>query len=265
MDLELLGKRALVTGGSRGIGKAIAFALALEGCDVVVTARGEDALRASAAELSASTGRLVYPVVADTSSASSISDMVSQAVACLGGIDILVNSAARPGGTVPPPKLAGITAEEFWEDMNVKVLGYLRCAQAVVPHMLEGGWGRIVSVSGLAARSTGSTVGSMRNVAVAAMTKNLADELGPLGINVTVVHPGATRTEATATKLERLAELQGISALEAESLMAQNSIRRMVDASEVAAVVAFLASPRSIAVNGDAIAVGGGASGPIFY
>jgi NAD(P)-dependent dehydrogenase (short-subunit alcohol dehydrogenase family) len=265
MDLELAGKRALVTGGSRGIGKAIAQALAQEGCDVVITARGEDALRSTAAELSSATGRMVVPVVADTGSAEAITLMVAEAAAAMGGIDILVNNAARPGGSVPPPKLAEITTGEFWEDMNVKVLGYLRCAQAAVPYMQAAHWGRIISISGLAARSTGSTVGSMRNVAVAAMTKNLADELGPQGINATVVHPGSTRTEASASKLQWIAELQGISIAEAERLMSQNSIRRMVEASEVASVVAFLASPRSIAINGDAVAVGGGASGPIFY
>jgi NAD(P)-dependent dehydrogenase (short-subunit alcohol dehydrogenase family) len=205
------------------------------------------------------------PIVADTSSSTAINAMVAEAVEALGGIDILVNNAARPGGSQPPPKMADITADEFWEDMNVKVLGYLRCAQAVVPQMLDNGWGRIISISGLAARSSGSTVGSMRNVAVAAMTKNLADELGPKGINVTVVHPGGTRTEASAAKLDAIAEERGISAGEAERLMGLNSIGRMVDAAEVATVVAFLASPRSVAINGDAIAVGGGTPGPIFY
>ncbi|MDP2013624.1 MAG: SDR family oxidoreductase [Actinomycetota bacterium] len=265
MDLELVGKRALVTGGSRGIGKAIARALANEGCDVVVTARGDAALRATATEISSATGRRIVPIVADTSSSKDINTMVDAAVAALGGVDILVNNAARPGGSSVPPRMADITAEEFWEDMNVKVLGYLQCAQAVVPHMLNSGWGRIISISGLAARSSGSTVGSMRNVAVAAMTKNLADELGPRGINVTVVHPGGTRTEASAGKFEAIAEARGISAAEVERLMGSNSIGRMVDAAEVAVVVTFLASPRSIAINGDAIAVGGGTPGPIYY
>ena len=105
----------------------------------------------------------------------------------------------------------------------------------------------------------------MRNVAVAAMTKNLADELGPFGINVTVVHPGSTRTEASEGKLAALAQARGITAAEAEKLMAFNSVGRMIDSSEVANVVAFLASPRSVAINGDAIAVGGGVPGAIFY
>ena len=149
--------------------------------------------------------------------------------------------------------------------MNTKALGYLRCAQAVAPLMAEQGWGRIINISGLGARTTGTTLGSMRNVAVAALTKNLADELGPKGINVTVVHPGLTRTEATPGVVARLAEARGISAEEAERALIGNSIRRLVDAEEVAWVVAFLASPKAGSITGDAIACGGGQPGSIFY
>ena len=106
----------------------------------------------------------------------------------------------------------------------------------------------------------------MRNVAVAAMTKNLADELGPSGINVTVVHPGLTRTERTAGLVQAQARAQNLSDQDIEKRMADgNSIRHLVDAAEVADVVAFLASPRSIAINGDAIAAGGGARRSIHY
>jgi NAD(P)-dependent dehydrogenase (short-subunit alcohol dehydrogenase family) len=266
MDLGLQGKRAIVTGGSKGIGKAIAKVLASEGCEVVVASRTAEPLSATAAELSDATGRWVLPITVDTSSAASIRDLVSGAVDALGGVDILVNSAAKPMGQSAPPKLAEITDELFWDDINVKVLGYLRMAQAVAPGMIERGWGRIINISGLGARSTGSAIGSMRNVSVAAMTKNLADELGPKGINVTVVHPGLTRTEATAGVLARMAEAQGISEEEAErKLSANNTIRRMVEAEEIGWVVAFLASPLSVAINGDAIACGGGQPGPIFY
>jgi len=265
MDLELRGKRALVTGGSRGIGKAVARVLAAEGCDVAIAARGREALEAAAAELAAETGRTIVPTPGDTASLDSVRAMVDAAAGALGGIDILVNSAAKPGGQSPPPRFAEITGDHFWEDMNVKVLGYLRCAQAVAPLMIERRWGRIINISGLAARSATSAVGSMRNVAVAAMTKNLADELGPRGINVTVVHPGITRTEATPGVLARLAEARGIPLEEAEHSMVRNSIGRWVDASEVATVIAFLASPRSVAITGDAIACGGGQLGFIYY
>src|SRR6185436_13052730 len=117
---------------------------------------------------------------------------------------------------LPPPRLAEITDDLFWADVNVKVMGYLRCAREVAPLMAANGWGRIVNVSGLGARSTGSAVGSIRNVGVAALTKNLADELGRSGINVTVVHPGLTRTEKTPGVIAARAERMGVSAEEAE-------------------------------------------------
>src|ERR687897_681656 len=181
MDLGLDGKRAIVTGGSRGIGKAVARTLAAEGCDVVIAARGEGPLADAAAEL------------------------------------------------------AEVTADLFWADMNVKVLGYLRCAQAVAPHMAANRWGRIVNISGLGARTTGAVIGSMRNVAVAALAKNLADELGPSGINVTVVHPGLTRTERTAGLVQAQARSQNVSEQDIEKRMAEgNSIKHLVDAAEVA-------------------------------
>src|SRR5215208_612793 len=214
MDLELKGKTAIVTGGSRGIGKAIARELAREGVDVVIAARSADALRQTAAELAEATGQKIVPVVVDTSSDASVKAMVDQAASALGRIDILVNCAAQPGGQAPPPKLAEITDDAFYSDVNVKVMGYLRCAREVAPYMIRQGWGRIINISGLAARSTGSTIGSIRNVAVVAMSKNLADELGPKGINVTVVHPSLTRTERTADVIAARAARQNISAEE---------------------------------------------------
>jgi NAD(P)-dependent dehydrogenase (short-subunit alcohol dehydrogenase family) len=266
MDLELAGRAAIVTGGSRGIGKAIARQLALEGADVAIAARDLAALEATAAELSRESGRRIVPLTVDTGNDGSVEAMVAGAVAALGRVDILVNAAAKPGGQAPPPKLAEITDDIFWDDVNVKVLGYLRCAREVAPLMARTGWGRIINVSGLAARQTGSIVGSMRNVAVAALTKNLADELGPLGINVTVVHPGTTRTEKTAGVVAAQARAQGVTREEVERRMgAGNTLGRIVDAQEIAYVVAFLASPKSVAINGDAIAVGGGAARAIHY
>src|SRR6185369_12894137 len=144
------------------------------------------------------------------------------------GIDILVNAAAEPGGYAAPPKLADIDAAHLQREIDVKVMGYLRCARAVAPYMQAQRWGRIVNLSGLAARQTGNAVGSVRNVAVAAMTKNLADELGPAGINVTVVHPGLTRTERTAPLIAARASAQGVDAKVIEAQMAAgNSIEHL--------------------------------------
>jgi len=207
----------------------------------------------------------LVPLVADTGSDALVREMVERAIVELGRVDILVNCAAAPGGQAPPPKVAEITDEIFWSDVNVKVMGYLRCAREVAPHMISQHWGRIINVSGLAARSTGSFVGSIRNVSVVALTKNLADELGPHGINVSVIHPGLTRTEKTPGVVAALAERQGISQADAEKRMVSNLVGRWIDAREIAYVATFLASPKSIAINGDVIAAGGGARGSIYY
>ena len=189
MDLELRHKRALVTGGSRGIGKAIARELALEGASVALLARNADRLAATASEIANETGATVVAVVADTTDDAQVARAVAEAVAGLGGgIDILVNAAAEPGGYAVPPPLADITGAFLQGEMDVKVMGYLRCAQAVVPYMQAQRWGRIVNLSGLAARQTGNTVGSIRNVAVAAMTRT-GPRARPCGIHV----PACTR------------------------------------------------------------------------
>ncbi len=254
-----------MTGGSRGIGKAIARELAAEGVDVAIVARSADALQQTAAELAEATGQKIVPIVADTSSDASVKAMVEQAAAALGHLDILVNCAAQPGGQAAPPKLAEITDDAFYGDINVKVMGYLRCAREVAPHMIRQGWGRVINISGLAARQTGSTIGSIRNVAVVALTKNLADELGKHGINVSVVHPGLTRTEKTPGVVEARASRLGISAEEAEKRMATNITGRLIDAREIAYIVTFLASPKAVAINGDVIAAGGGVNNVIYY
>jgi NAD(P)-dependent dehydrogenase (short-subunit alcohol dehydrogenase family) len=266
VDLELNGKIAIVTGGSRGIGKAIARELAREGVDVAIVGRDLSALEATGSEIQRETGQRIVAVTADTGNDADVRAMVARVVETFGRVDILVNCAAKPGGQAPPPKLAEITDDLFWSDVNVKVMGYLRCAREVAPHMVQQGWGRIISISGLAARSTGSTIGSIRNVAVVAMTKNLADELGPHGINATVVHPGTTRTEKTPGVVERQAQALGVSPAEVERRMSEgNASRRIVDAREIAYVVAFLASPKSVAINGDVIAAGGGGGRGIYY
>ena len=125
MDLQLEGKTALITGGSRGIGKAVARQLAAEGVDVAIAARTPEVLEEAAREIAAESGRKIVPIVVDTGDDASVKAMVAKAVAELGHIDILVNSAAQPGGQGPVPKLGEITNELFWADMNVKVLGYL--------------------------------------------------------------------------------------------------------------------------------------------
>jgi NAD(P)-dependent dehydrogenase (short-subunit alcohol dehydrogenase family) len=252
MDLLLKGKRAIVTGGSRGIGKAIARQLAEEGVDVVIAGRNLEALAATAAQLASETGGRIVPISADTGDDASVAALVEAAVRELGGVDILVNNAATPGGVGPAAKVEQVTAQALLDDVNVKVVGYLRAAREVAPHLAAQGWGRIINIGGLAARRSGHYVASVRNAGVTAITKNLADELGPQGINVTAIHPGATRTEKTDAAAEARAA-------------AGVSIGRIVDASEIAWLVAVLASPKSVAINGETIQAGGGTPGIIDY
>jgi NAD(P)-dependent dehydrogenase (short-subunit alcohol dehydrogenase family) len=265
VDLQLAGKRAVVTGGSRGIGLAVVESLLDEGTDVAVVARDVAVLDAAVASLRGRAGRAVA-IPADTTDDGSVRAMAQRATELLGGVDILVNTAARPATPGPRPPLTEITDDALRAELETKVLGYLRCARALAPGMVERGWGRIVNISGLNARSASSLVGSVRNVAVAAMTKNLADELGPAGVNVTVVHPGFTVTERTPDTLAAVAADRGVTAEQVAADIAKGlSIGRLVTAAEVASVVTFLASPRSVAITGDAVAAGGGQVGPIYY
>jgi NAD(P)-dependent dehydrogenase (short-subunit alcohol dehydrogenase family) len=266
MDLDLNGKVAIVTGGSRGIGKAIALALAQEGANVAIVARDEAALVEAAADIAAQSGRQVISISTDTGDDASIKAMVGKAHGAFGRIDILVNCAAQPAGQARPPALAEVTTEALWADVNVKVMGYIRTAREVAPIMIAQGSGRIINISGLAARSTGSIIGSIRNISVAALTKNLADELGAHGITSVCVHPGLTRTEKTPGVVERRAAAQGVDTATVEAQMASgNVINKLITSEEIAYVVAFLASPKSVAINGDTIAAGGGMRGAIHY
>jgi len=266
VDLGLRNRRAIVTGGSRGIGRAIARGLALEGVDLVIVGRDEAALAHTAVEIAEESGRTIRHCVCDISSTEQVYGMVDTAVELLGAIDILVNSAAQPAVAAQAATLESLDDEAFWSDVDVKVAGTLRVIRAVAPHMTRQGGGRIVSVSGLAARTTGSTIGSIRNVGVAALTKTLADELAPKGIRLISVYPGFTRTERTPDVIAARAEAAGVTPHEIiRRLSSANLLGRLVEASEVADAVVFLTSPRAIAINGDAIPLGGGIPGVIYY
>ena len=248
MDLGLTGKVAIVTGGSRGIGRAIARELALEGVDVAICARQRQALDEAAKALSQETGRRIIPIVADTMSSESVAHLVDATLAAFGRVDVLVNNASTPGGMVRGP-LAEADDKTLLEDIDTKVVGYMRCAKAVAPHMRQRRWGRIINIGGLSGRRSGNISG-LRNAAIVHLTKTLSDELGAHGITVNLVHPGATRTERTDAETERRA--------------ASNAIRRIVDASEIAQVVTFLASTKAANVTGVAIDASGG-SIPVMF
>ncbi len=267
MDLQLDGKTAIVTGGSRGIGKAVARTLAADGCSVVITGRYADTLSASAEDIAGDSGGSVTPIVCDMTSAEQVNAMVAQAAAALGGrIDILVNNAAAPGG-LARGALDEIRDEDVMLDLDTKVMGYLRCARAVAPYMQQQGWGRIVNIGGLSARrAAGNLSAGVRNSGLSNLTKYLAEELGSSGVCVNLVHPGTTRTERSGPMYAEQAAREGVTVEEIERRAAAgNSTKRIVDAEELAWVVAFFASPRSIAISGETIAAGGGAGANVYH
>jgi NAD(P)-dependent dehydrogenase (short-subunit alcohol dehydrogenase family) len=259
---DLTGQVAVVTGGGLGIGKAIARELAGRGAIVVIAARRLPVLEAAAAELTAETGGKVIPVRADTTDTGSVRSLAATA-AGHGDLAVLVNCAAAPGGLVRND-VASADPEALLADLNTKVVGYFRCAQAVTPHMRRHGYGRIVNIGGLTGRSSHALSG-MRNVAVAHMTKVLSDQLGPFGITVNTLHPGVVETEHIHELYQRIAVGRGTSAAQVErDFIDRTPIRRVLTAAEVAQAACFLASPDAGGITGESIGIDGGLSRGIF-
>ena len=272
MDLGLQGKHAIVTGGSLGIGKAIARELAREGADVAIVARTKDQLEATARELAAETGRRVVPLPADVTNREQVDAMVERAASQLGGLHILVNSGSPPGGSATATgPIETVVDEDLLHDFNVKYVGALRCARAVIPHLKQQAWGRIINISGTNARNAGNLSGGARNTSLVHLTKTLAVQLGRFGITVNCIHPGITRTERTPRLLAARAAELGTTAEEAErrdfvpDSPRGNAICRMVDAAEIAHVAAFLASDKAWAVTGELVVATGGAGRAVYY
>ena len=272
MDMGLKDKLALVAGGSRGIGKAIALDLAREGADVAIAARGAEALERTAAEIEERTGRRAIPLAFDAASTERTTRMVDEAADRLGGLHILVNSASLPGGSASAVgPVETVDEDALLNDFDVKYVGALRCAKAAIPHLKAQGWGRIVNISGTNARRAGNLSGGARNTSMVHMTKTLALQLGPFGVTVNCVHPGATRTERTPGMLAARAAELGVSADEIErrdfapGAASGNAIGRMVDAEEIAYVTTFLASDKAWAITGELIVATGGAGNFVYY
>src|SRR5881296_3302049 len=198
MDLGLRGKHAIVTGGSLGIGKAIARELAREGVDVAIVARTKEQLEATARELAAETGQRIIPLAADVTSRAQVDAMVAQAASQLGGLHILVNSGSPPGGSASATgPIETVVDEDLLHDFNVKYVGALRCVRAAIPYLKQQGWGRIINISGTNARNAGNLSGGARNGALVHFTKTLAVQLGRYGITVNCIHPGTTDRKST--------------------------------------------------------------------
>lgn len=243
---ELAGKRALVTGASRGIGAAIALALADRGADVAITyersaERAADIVRAIEAK-----GRRAIAIQADSADASAVKRSVDDAAERLGGLDILVNNAGiARGGPVAEMSLADIDAI-----LDVNVRSVVLASQAAIPRLSEGG--RIISIGSCLGERVpfpGVTVYSMSKSALLSFTRGLARELGPRGVTVNLVQPGSTDTDMNPADGEQ-----------SEMQRAMTALGHYGKPEDIAAAVAFLASPAARQITGTTITVDGGAN-----
>jgi NAD(P)-dependent dehydrogenase (short-subunit alcohol dehydrogenase family) len=243
--IDLQGKRALVTGGSRGIGAAIALVLAENGADVAFTYRNATGKAEAVAASIQGLGRRAVAIEADSADPAAIARAVDEAVVRLGGLDILVNSAAIGlNGTI-----ADIDIDAYQALMDVNVRAPLLYAKAAMPHL--GAGGRIVSIgSGLGERVpfAGVTAYAMSKAALEALTRGLARELGPQGITVNLVSPGSTDTDANPADGPAADFQRGMTAL-----------GRFAEPREIANAVAFLASPAANVISGAVLLADAGA------
>jgi len=263
MDLALKGKSVVVTGGNRGIGRAIALAFASEGANVSIVGRDTKALAAVKGEIEAK-GVKAHAIAADLFTAEGCTRAVDETAATFGGLDVLVNNAS----TSVSGSLETLTDDQLMERLQGKTLAYMRCSRAALPWLRKAGGGRIICIGGGAAREIGATSlpSGLGNAALTNFAKHLAVIVAPEKITVNVVHPPFTKTDRYPKRLEARAKQLGVSLEEAEaSFVANFPIGRLIDADDIAPTVLFLASPQASAITGEAIAIDGGSSTGVFY
>jgi 3-oxoacyl-[acyl-carrier protein] reductase len=255
MNLQLEGKTALVLAASKGLGKASAMALAREGANVVIAARGKETLEATAAEIRAMGRGKVLAIPADVSQAKAAEMLVAAAADAFGGIDILVNNA---GG--PPFGTFESFDEAAWQSaFELNLLSVVRFSRLVIPYMRKAGSGRIINIVSLSIRTLlpGSVLSTSMRLGVAGMAKLLSDEVGPDHITVNNVAPGLILTERVRDTLPPHAPG------EEEQLLAERAktipVRRIGRPGELGDLVAFLASPLAAYITGATIPIDGGA------
>jgi 3-oxoacyl-[acyl-carrier protein] reductase len=260
MDLQLMGKVALVTGASAGIGAATAVALAREGMNVMLTARRPGLLAKVAAEAERSRAGAAAWVCADLTLVDGPRTAVAATIERYGRIDVLVNNGA-------PTTMGGLfdwTDEEYASALEGKALAYLRSSRAAVPHMRARGGGVIINIAGLSARhaSAGYLLGTMATTAIHGLTKSLSDEFSRDHIRVVCVDPGYIDTDRM--RKGAIEHFERVQQIEAEELLkrfqADIPLGRFGTPEELADVITFLVSPRAAYVTGTTLVVDGGRS-----
>ncbi len=255
MELGLRDKKAIVTGGTKGLGRAITEVFVREGADVAICARQEEELTAAAEELRSGSTTL-YGQVCDVTDPGHVADFVTRSAKVLGGIDILVNNAGR----AHPGDFETLSDEDWQADLDVKLFSMIRCSRAVVPHMRARGSGRIININAVNGRYPDPTffATSVNRAACLSFTKTLAIQLAPENILVNSVNPGFVVTS----------QWKNIHRRRAPHISEEEFFRRMAEKEvplglfgrpdEVASVVVFLASDRASYITGASVDVAGG-------
>jgi 3-oxoacyl-[acyl-carrier protein] reductase len=255
MELGLSDKKAIVTGGTKGLGRTIAQLLLREGAAVAMCARQENELAAAAEELR-SGGAIVYSQVCDVTDPGQVPDFVARSAEALGGIDILVNNA----GGAHPGDFETLSDEDWQADLDVKLFSMIRCSRAVVPHMRARGGGRIININAVYGRYPDPTffATSVNRAACLSFTKTLAIQLAPESILVNSVNVGFVITPQWKSIHRRRAP--HISEEEFFRQMAEKEVPlgRFGRPDEVASIVVFLASERASYITGASVDVAGG-------
>ena len=247
MDYRLQGKIALVTGtaSQKGIGKAICLTLAKEGCDIISASRNLEGARQTAAAVEA-LGRKAIALGVDVAKYSEVEEIVKTALKKFGKIDILVNNAGVMAGAMP---FLNSTRETWEPDMSINLYGTINCAKAVLPGMIERKYGKIVNFSSIAAKLSGPDSYAVSKAAVLSLTRGLASQFGPSGINVNAIAPGMVDTNLFGNMdnnqmLERSAQ--------------RTPLRRVQTVDDMANATAFLVSDVSRNITGQCLMVDSG-------
>jgi len=249
---------ALITGGGRGIGRAIALAFAKEGAHVVVAARTLEQVTEVAEEIKHDHGGNALALVCDVSDRTSVDKMFSDLRNGFSGdVDIMVNNA----GVAESATLANTTDELWQKHLAINLTGTFYCTRAALPAMLKNGWGRVINIASIAGKTGAPYISaySASKHGVMGLTRSLALEVGASGVTVNAICPGYVETEMVSKGIERITTRTGRSADEAlEQLKRMSPQNRLVTADEVASLALLLASDEGRGINGQGINIDGG-------